>query len=156
MAGESNLEKVEKAIEAQFGAASPLGGTMDHSMLEKSPTNKLIFDGPQAQLDLSLRGTRNAMVNWENTDLVTGKHKNFRVLVNPLTQKEETQPIWIDNHKDIMDAVGNVENAQLTCGGYSRDQFLGQIATMGNLATPLLDEPKKGFLASMGRLFGGR
>lgn len=143
MAGDTNLEKLKKDAEAVFGAASPLGGTMDHSMLEKSDTNKLIFDGYQAQLHIAVKGTHDVMMAWENMDMTTGKHKNFREITDPVTKVVETKPIWLDYHEQSLRDIYNVETDQLTCDAFSRRQFLNQIVASSPLG-PMPEEQASG------------
>lgn len=139
---QTQLEKLETEVDdVMFGKVHGLG-TMDKSMLERSPTNKLVWDARQSELHIASRLLYNALTAIDNVK------PGYERVQDEQTGKWHTRPLKHDYWTWLLEIEKHVFDNQLTVRGYSRSQHLRQNANSAGLSE--VDE-KPGFFERLFR-----
>lgn len=143
MSEKTALERQEDELKQGtiFGKPSGLGAG-DKSMLEMSPTNRLIISAEQSALQLAINLLHRALYERDNIDPPT------RRVYDEAAEKWRTETVRVDNWRWLADLDRAVRENQLVMRGYSRSQHLRQSAEMQGLA---IENEQPGLLQ---RLFG--
>lgn len=116
------LENQEDEIKGViFGKPEGLG-SVDKSMLEMTPTNRLVFDSRQSELQIACLLLHEALVKTDN------RRQKYKRVQDSQTGEWHTERLIVDNWKWLLDFDFKVMSNQLTIKGYSRSQHLRQNA----------------------------
>jgi hypothetical protein len=138
----TQLEQMETEVDdVLFGKVKGLG-TVDKSMLERSPTNKLIWDSRQSELHLATKLLYRALYALDNTK------PEYERVHDDATGGFKMKLIERDNWEWLLELEKGVLDNQLTIRGYSRSQHLRQNANAAGLSG---EDDEPGFWARLFR-----
>lgn len=143
MPEKTGLEHQEDEVKGLiFGNPAGIGG-VDKSMLEMTPTNRLVIDCRQSELQLTCNLLHAALVATDNRRAKLERIQDSQTGQWHTVRKKVDHWLWLKefNHQ--------VQTNQLTIRGYSRAQHLRQQASQVAVA---VEEEQRNWLQ---RLFGG-
>lgn len=142
MSDKTGLETQEDEVKVLLGKPTGING-IDKSMLEMSPTNRLIIDSRQSELQICVNLLHTALVKTDN------RIPTYRKIKDSETQAWRTETDIVDHWKWLSDLDSIVRTNQLTIKGYSRAQHLRQSANQSPIT---VEDEQQNFLQ---KLFGG-